>query len=63
VKKSFNVQELLHRKSKTSWNQAHPSTPPPPELPEETKNDLKHHPGSVDLISTKQNKQTTFASS
>jgi hypothetical protein len=36
VKKSFNIQELLHRKSKHLWNQA--DTPPPQELSKETKN-------------------------
>jgi len=58
VKKSFNIQELLHLKSKRhgtkpihlSWSIAF-------QIHQEL--DLKH-PGSVDLISTKQNKLPSF---
>jgi hypothetical protein len=58
VKKSFNIQELLHLEVQTSWNQAHApllmeSSPRHQEL------DLKH-PRSVDLITTKQNKLPSF---
>jgi hypothetical protein len=59
VKKSFDIQELLHRKSKR--HETKPMHPPPPlELSKETKNTLNRdlkHPSSVDLIGTKQNKQ------
>jgi hypothetical protein len=56
VKNSFNIQELPHLKSKTPWNQAHA-----PLLLRAFQRDQEHdmkHPCSVDLISTKQNKQT-----
>jgi hypothetical protein len=55
VKKSFNIQELLHRKSKRHvTNPMHPSSSRVFQRHQE--HDLKH-PGSVDLITTK---QTTF---
>jgi hypothetical protein len=60
VKKSFNIQELLHRKSK-----CHETKPMRPSSLRAFQRDQEHdlkHPGSVDLIGTKQNKQTTFAS-
>jgi hypothetical protein len=58
VKNSFNIQELLHRKSKRHETKLmHPSSPRPFQRDQER--DLKH-PSSVDLISTKQNKQTIF---
>jgi hypothetical protein len=58
VKKSFNIQELLHLKSKRhgtkaihlSWSRA---------FQKHQELDLKH-PGSVDLITTKQNKLPSF---
>jgi hypothetical protein len=60
MKKSFNIQELLHCKSKRyETKPMHPSSLRAFQRDQE--HDLKH-PGSVDLISTKQkqNKQTTF---
>jgi hypothetical protein len=57
MKKSFNIPELLHRKSKqTSWNpKAHAPPSPRPELSKrhQEQHDLKHS-SSVDLIITKQ---------
>jgi hypothetical protein len=52
VKKSFNIQELLHQKSKTAWNPAD-ATPFLRAFQRDQERDLKH-PGSVDLIGTKQ---------
>jgi hypothetical protein len=53
VKESFNIQELLHHKSK-----CHETKPMHPLLlesfPKETKNHNLKHPSSVELISTKQ---------
>jgi hypothetical protein len=58
VKKLFNIQELLHRKSKRHENKLmHPSSSKAFQRDQER--DLKH-PSSVDLIGTKQNKQSTF---
>jgi len=58
MKKSFNIQELLHCKSKR-----HGTKPMHPSLlrafQSRQEHDLKH-PGSVDLITTKQNKKTAF---
>jgi hypothetical protein len=56
VKKSFNIQELLHYKSKRHGTK--PMHPSSSELSEDTKNNLKH--GSMDLITTKQNKLPSF---
>jgi hypothetical protein len=57
VKKSFNIQELLDCKSKLHGTKPmHPSSLRAFQRPHEQ--DLKH-PGSVDLITTNQNK-TTF---
>jgi hypothetical protein len=54
VKKSFNIQELLHRKSKCHGTKPmHPSSSKAFQRHQEHK--LKH-PGWVDLITTKQNK-------
>jgi hypothetical protein len=54
VKKSFNIQELLHRKSKRDeTNPIHPSLYRAFQRHQE--HDLKH-PGLVHLIITKQNK-------
>jgi hypothetical protein len=54
VKKSFNIQEPLHRKSKRhETKQMHPSSSGAFQRDQER--DLKH-PGLVDVISTKQNK-------
>ncbi len=54
MKKSFNIQELLHHKSKPhGTKQMHPSSSRAFQRDQEC--DLKH-PGSMDLISTKQNK-------
>jgi hypothetical protein len=58
VKKSFNIQELLHRKSK-----CHETKPMCPwELSKETKNVIWSLPVIqwILLVQTKQNKQTTF---
>ncbi len=54
VKKSFNIQELLHGNSKCHGTKPmHRSSPRPFQRHQE--HNLKH-PGSVDLITTKQNK-------
>jgi hypothetical protein len=54
VKKSFNIQELLHHKSKHhEIKPMHPSSSRAFQRHQE--HDLKH-PSSVDLITTKQNK-------
>jgi hypothetical protein len=54
VKKSFNIQELLHRKSKCyETKPMHPSSSRAFQRDQER--NLKH-PGSVDLMGTKQNK-------
>jgi hypothetical protein len=59
VKKSFNIQELLHHKSKRHGTKPmHPSWLGAFQRHQE--HDLKH-PGSVDLITTKQNKRPSFA--
>jgi hypothetical protein len=60
VKKLFNIQELLHHKSKR-----HETKPMHPFFSSRTfqrdqEHDLKH-PSLVELIVTKQNKQTAFA--
>jgi hypothetical protein len=63
VKKSFNIQELLHCKS-----ERHETKADAPLLlesfPKRPRTHLKH-PGSVDLIGTKQNKtkQTNYLAS
>jgi hypothetical protein len=58
VKKSCNVQELLHCKSKHHGTKLmHPSSSRVFQGHQE--HDLEH-PGLVDLIGTKQNKQTTL---
>jgi hypothetical protein len=58
MKKSFNIQELLHRKSKL--HEPSPCTPPHQELSKRhQEHDLKH-PSLVDLIITKQNKLPSF---
>jgi hypothetical protein len=60
VKKSFNIQEFLHHKSKRHGTKLmHPFSSRAFQRDQDCR--LKH-PGSVDLIGTKQNKQTTFAS-
>jgi hypothetical protein len=53
TKKSFNIQELLHHKSKH-----HGTKPLSRAFQRHQDHDLKH-PGSADLITTK-TKQTTF---
>ncbi len=60
VKKSFNIQELLHCKSKRHGTKAYATLPPLGELSKENQEHNLKHRDSVDLISTKQNKQTTF---
>jgi hypothetical protein len=58
VKKSFNTQELLESKSKR-----HETKADAPLLLKSFQRDQEHdlkHCGSVDLMSKKQNKQTTF---
>jgi hypothetical protein len=58
VKKSFNIQELLHRKSKHHETKLmHPSSSRAFQRHQEP--DLKH-PGSVDLIGTNKTKQTNY---
>jgi hypothetical protein len=58
MKKSFNIQELLHHESKRHETKPiHPSSSRTFQRDQER--DLKH-PSSVDLIGTKQNKQTTL---
>jgi hypothetical protein len=61
VKKSFNIQELLHYKSKRhEIKPMHPSSSGAFQKDQEL--DLKH-PGSVDLISTNKTKQTNYLAS
>jgi hypothetical protein len=56
VKKSFNIQEFLHHKSKYhETNPVHPSSSRAFQRDQE--HNLKH-PGAVDLISTDKTKQT-----
>jgi hypothetical protein len=58
MKKSFNIQEFLHHKSKHHETKLmHPSSLRAFKRQQEC--DLKH-PSSMDLISIKQNKQTTI---
>ncbi len=58
VKKSFNVQELLHHKSKQhETNRMHPCSSGT--FQKDQEHDLKH-PSSVDLISTNKTKQTYY---
>jgi hypothetical protein len=58
VKKSFNIQELLHCKSKPyETKPMHPSSSRAFQRDQE--HDLKH-PGSMDLMGTKQNKLPSF---
>jgi hypothetical protein len=57
MKKSFSIQKLLHRKSKRHESKLmHPSSSKAFQRDQE--HDLKHL-GSVDFISTKQNKKTS----
>jgi hypothetical protein len=58
MKKLFNIQELLHRKSKR-----HGTQPMHPSLSRAFQRHQEHnlkHPGWVDLIITKQNKLPSF---
>jgi hypothetical protein len=58
VKKSFNIQELSQRKSKR-----HGTKPMHPSLLRAFQRNQKHdlkYPGSLDLITTKQNKLPSF---
>jgi hypothetical protein len=58
MKKSFNIQKFLHRKSKChETNMTHPVSLRAFQRDQE--HDLKHL-SLMDLIGTKQNKQTTF---
>jgi hypothetical protein len=58
VKKSFNTQELLQRKSKRHETKPmHPSSSRAFQRDQE--GNLKH-PGSVDLIGTNKTKQTNY---
>jgi hypothetical protein len=62
MKKSFNIQELLHCKSKRHETKLmHPSSSARAFQGDHNERNLKH-PSSVDLTHTKQNKtkQTTF---
>ncbi len=58
MKKSFNIQELLHLESKRHGTQPMHSSSSSRAFQRHQEHDLKH-PGLVDLITTKQ-KQTTF---
>jgi hypothetical protein len=59
VKKSFNIQEPLQVQI-TSWNHAHAPLLDHRELSKDhQEHDLKH-PGTVDLITTKENKLPPF---
>jgi hypothetical protein len=58
VKKSFDIQELLHRKSKR-----HETKPMHPTSSRAFQRDQEHelkHPGSVDLIGANKTKQTNY---
>jgi len=58
MKKSFNIHELLHHKSKRPETKPmHPSSLRA--FQRDQQRNLKH-PGSVDLITTKQNKLPSF---
>jgi len=58
VKKSFNIQELLHCRSERHGTKAmHPSSSRA--FQRDQVHDVKH-PGSVDLISTNKTKQTNY---
>jgi hypothetical protein len=58
VKKSFNIEKLLHQKSnRLGTKPMHPSSSRAFERHKE--HDLKH-PGSMNLINTKQNKLSSF---
>jgi hypothetical protein len=62
MKKSFDIQELFAPASPNVMEPKLIHTPSPRELSKETKNMIRTHPGSVDLISTKQNKTNYLAS-
>jgi hypothetical protein len=55
VKKSFNIQELLQRKS--NRHETKPMHPSLRAFQRDQEHDLKH-PGSVDLVGTYKTKQT-----
>ncbi len=57
--KSFNIQELLHRKSKHHGTKAHTPLPLSRAFERHQEHDLKH-PGLVDLRTSKQNKLPSF---
>jgi hypothetical protein len=58
VKKSFNIQELLHHKSKRHETKLmHPSSSRAFQRDQEC---YLKHPGLVDLISTNKTKQTNY---
>jgi hypothetical protein len=58
VKKSFNIQELLHHKSK--HHETKPMQPSSSKaFQRHQEHDLKH-PGSVDLINTNKTKQANY---
>jgi hypothetical protein len=58
VKKSFNIQKLLHHQSKRHETKPiHPSSSRAFQRDQER--NLKH-PGSVDLVSTNKTKQTNY---
>jgi hypothetical protein len=60
VKKSFNIQELLHFKSKRHETKPMRTSSSLRAFQKDQERDLKH-PGSVDLINTnKTNKQPSF---
>ncbi len=59
MKKSFNIQELLHHKSKHHWNQADAPPPPLSAFRRDPELDLKHpHFGGSNRYKT--NKQPCF---
>jgi hypothetical protein len=58
VKKSFNIQELLHCKSK--HNEIKPMHPSSSRAFQRHQEHNLKHPGLVDLVTTKQNKLPSF---
>jgi hypothetical protein len=59
VKKSFNIQELLHCKSKRHGTKPMHPKPLSRAFQRHQENDLKH-PNAVDLMTTKQNNLPSF---
>jgi hypothetical protein len=59
VKKTFNIQELFAPQVQMPWNEAHAPLFSSRAFQRDQECNLKH-PGLVDLIGKKQNKQTTL---